>query len=256
MDKNDLNDNSLIDKTTLFFSSFKNSLLKNLKEEKITNEDHSSHANVTIFFEDLKNRYFSNSLENDMKGQEEQSLIVQNLSESEKTNFLNNIIQSSSENIDTMKMSISKTLDSSIEKFSDIKDMSIVLSQNAGNTVIDFSKNINLKFTELKLKQKLLNNMIRVDLIFIIAALYTFKSKYRKSSKEFIALTALVGLLNLLNNSKNNPENALKILDNSEFLLDDFFNEITFKSVVETTEPFIILIPNGNYILLILKLFI
>lgn len=256
MDTDNLNDDSLIDKTTFFFSSIKNSLFKNLEKEEIINKDVTSYCIETNIFEDIKNKYFSYILKDNTEKEEGKSLIVINLSESEKTNFLNDIIQSSSEKIESIKESISDTLDNSIEKINEIKDKSILLSQHAGTTVVDFSISINEKLTELEIKEKLLSNLIKIDLIFIISALYNFKSKYRKNSKEFLALTALAGFLNLLNNSKHNPDNTLKILDSNELVFDDLFNNITFKSVVETTEPFIIMIPNGNYILLILKLFI
>lgn len=130
------------------------------------------------------------------------------------------------------------------------------MSQEAGNSIIEFSKNIDERITELELKKLLLTNLTKINIIYIISVLNNFKSNYQKRSKEFIALAALIALLNLLNNSINKPENTLKVLDNDELNFNEFFKEITLKSVIETTEPFLIMIPNGNYILLILKLFI
>lgn len=247
MDTEKFDNQSLKDKTTLLFSSIKNNLFNNSKEEDIKNENHSNLKQPNII-EDITST--------ETIKDEEQVLIDVILSESEKTSFLNSILQNSSDNLTSLKESLSQTFDDTVFKINIVKDKSIVLSHSAGKSLIEFSKNINERFTELELKKLLLNNLTKINLIFIISILNNFKSKYEKKSKEFIALAALIGLLTLLNTSINNPENTLKILDNNELEFKDFFKEITLKSVIETTEPFLIMIPNGNYILLILKLFI
>lgn len=150
--------------------------------------------------------------------------------------------------------------DFTLIKTAEAKNASVELSQSISKSFTEFSTDVGKKYDDLEIKPKLLNLIYSVDLIKIITYLEVFKGKQKNGSKEKTGLAIIVSILYLLEKSKSRTENKeFEIVEIDSELNNDFetlLKSITLKDVIETVEPFLLIIPNGNYILLILKLFV
>ena len=220
----------------------------------------SKEENLNLF-SSIKDKFFSSS--KDEVSENQTPILSQNLIEV-KGDSANSLLETvkgfSSNTIDTIKLNSELAWDYTLIKTAEAKNTSLELSQSISNSFTEFSTDVGKKYDDLEIKPKLLNLIYAVDLIKIITYVEVFKDKQKKESKEKTGLAVIVSILYLLEKSKNKVENK----DNLPIQIDNELNNdfetllksITLKDVVETVEPFLLIIPNGNYILLILKLFI
>ena len=177
-----------------------------------------------------------------------------------KASFYDTLKDFSVSKLNTVRLSSALAWDFTLLKSEEAKKTSVELSQSLSNTFVEFSTEVGKKYDDLEIKPKLLNLIYAVDLSDIINSAQEYKDKQKSGSKEKTALSVVIGILYLLEKSKlrlNSNENTAVAVDdhlNQDF--ESLLKSITLKDVVETVEPFLLIIPNGNYILLILKLLI
>ena len=160
---------------------------------------------------------------------------------------------------DSVKMVATDSLSFTTDKLDLAKQSTLEFSSSTTDSLVHFTKDIGRKYDEMEISPRFYSLINTVDLVLVISSLQALIEKQRKGSKEFIALSIIISLLMLLNRSKDEMKKEMGFIEINEELnhdLTDLLKSVTFKEVVETAEPILLVIPNGNYILLILKLFV
>jgi len=215
----------------------------------------------TSFITSIKNKFFSLS-KNDTDENTSIDLTggLIEIKEDSNSSLFETIKGFSSNTIDTIKLNSGLAWDFTLIKTAEAKNTSFELSQSISKSFTEFSTDVGKKYDDLEIKPKLLNLIYAVDLLRIITYVEVFREKQKNGSKEKTGLAIIVSILYLLERSKSRIQNReVDIIEVDDELNNNFetlLKSITLKDVVETTEPFLLIIPNGNYILLILKLFI
>lgn len=228
------------------------------KSEQLTINNIEENSN---FITSIKSKFFSPS-KNDIAENTTNELTTDliEIKEDSNNSLFDTIKGFSSNTIDTIKLNSSLAWDFTLIKTAEAKNTSVELSQSISKSFTEFSTDVGKKYDDLEIKPKLLNLIYLVDLIKIITYIEVFKEKQKNGSKEKTGLAIIVSILYLLEKSKRRTENKeFEIVEIDTELNNDFetlLKSITLKDVVETVEPFLLIIPNGNYILLILKLFL
>lgn len=236
------------------------------------------------FFEGISNRFFGDKGEGEMINIEAFEVIAHDLEvvvvkkeveadgfvnvtqEMVTLNKLNNdvgfmgvITSKTGEFWDGAKNMLSDSWSFTTSKASNAKTATIEFSQSTADSLVHFTKEIGTKYDSIELSPKFFSFIQVVDLVVVITALEELLMKQKRGSKEFVALTVVLGLLLLLNRSKDSMMKELGVPGANNELTQDMqllFKSVTFKDMVETAEPILLIIPNGNYVLLILKLFV
>lgn len=177
----------------------------------------------------------------------------------QKSSFLEAITKSTAKSCDEMKNGLASSWDYGLVKATDFKNSSIETAQTASVSLLSLSNDVGKKYKQIEIIPKVTKLINVIDLAFVIASLEALNGKYRRGSKEALAFSVLIVMLGLLETAKKtaieDAEVAFAPIGLNESI-PDLFKTVNFKSVIETAEPFLLLIPNGNYILLILRLFI
>ncbi|MGG5578116.1 hypothetical protein ACPDHL_12350 [Myroides sp. C15-4] len=145
------------------------------------------------------------------------------------------------------------------EKMNAATVATVSFSSSTADSLVHFTKEVGKKYDNLELTPKFHSLINTLDLVVLITLLEGFTDKQKKGSKEFIALSVIIALLVLLENAKEGMKKEMGVIEVNEELnhnMSSLLQSVTFKDMVETAEPILLLIPNGNYILLILKLFV
>lgn len=173
--------------------------------------------------------------------------------------LINSIIDFSTSSIDSIKQSGITAIDFAKSKTEQAVNSSAELSQSISKTFVEFSTEIGNKYDDLEIKPKLLEFIYEIDLLKAILLIENAKNNQKAGSKERNALVILLSILYLFEKSKFRLDSEKLLIsgedENLNYDLELLLKSITLKDVVETVEPFLLIIPNGNYILLILKLF-
>lgn len=151
------------------------------------------------------------------------------------------------------------TWDNTIDKAKTIKQITLDLSSATKNTLVRLSKQANQKYNEIQTTAKFDSLLSTIDLVTLISVLQAFKQKQVKTSKQYIALGSILSLLTILQQIKKQSPERIGDPKASEELnqrMQDLLNSTNFKEVVQTAEPILLQIPKGNYILIVLKLFV
>ncbi|ALU27132.1 hypothetical protein HX045_05970 [Myroides odoratimimus] len=161
--------------------------------------------------------------------------------------------------VSTVVNTASESWDFTTEKLGVAKQATIEFSSSTADSLVHFTKEVGRRYDEIEISPKFYSLINTMDLVLVISSLQLLVEKQRKGSKEFIALSAVIGLLILLERSKEGMKKEMGFVEVNEELshdLSSLLKSVTFKDMVETAEPILLIIPNGNYILLILKLFV
>lgn len=161
--------------------------------------------------------------------------------------------------IDSVKSVTTDSLNFTTDKLGVAKQATVEFSSSTADSLVHYTKEIGRKYDEMEISPKFYSLINTMDLVMVISGLQLLIEKQRKGSKEFIALSLVISVLLLLDRSKEEMKKEMGIIEVNEELNHDLaslLKSVTFKEVVETAEPILLIIPNGNYILLILKLFV
>ncbi|MDM1363198.1 hypothetical protein [Myroides marinus] len=161
--------------------------------------------------------------------------------------------------LDTIKNTASNSWDFTANKFGNAKRATVEFSSSTADSLVQVSKQVGEKYDKMEITPKFYSFISAIDLMVVITGLQVLLDKQKKGSKEFIALSVVLGVLLLLDRSKEEMKKEMGFTEINDELNQDLsalLKSVTFKDVVETAEPILLIIPNGNYILLILKLFV
>lgn len=161
--------------------------------------------------------------------------------------------------LDTIKNTASSSWDFTANKFGYAKRATVEFSSSTADSLVQVSKQVGEKYDKMEITPKFYSFINAIDLVVVITGLQVLLDKQKKGSKEFIALSVVLGVLLLLDRSKEEMKKEMGFIEINDELNQDLsalLKSVTFKDVVETAEPILLIIPNGNYILLILKLFV
>ncbi|MDM1346499.1 hypothetical protein [Myroides marinus] len=161
--------------------------------------------------------------------------------------------------LDTIKNTASSSWDFTANKFGNAKRATVEFSSSTADSLVQVSKQVGEKYDKMEITPKFYSFINAIDLVVVITGLQVLLDKQKKGSKEFIALSVVLGVLLLLDRSKEEMKKEMGFIEINDELNQDLsalLKSVTFKDVVETAEPILLIIPNGNYILLILKLFV
>ncbi|MDR2221848.1 MAG: hypothetical protein LBE34_03815 [Flavobacteriaceae bacterium] len=139
------------------------------------------------------------------------------------------------------------------------KNATVTFSTETANSLVHFGKGIGKKYDEIELSPKFYSFVKAIDLLVVINALELCRNKQKKGTKEFVAISTVIAILFVLERSKDKSKELVPIEGTEEMVNQDLstlLKSITIKDVIETVEPVLLFIPNGNYILLILRLFV
>lgn len=264
----------------------KNSLLNTAsnwfkKDEKEHQEnDDSLEAKPIGFFEQLKNSIWGNEpveiidieafevIASDMEVMITQTTtqeitVTQELSSiqelEEDKSLFTQLTNSTGALLESIKDTAANSWNFTAEKMNAATVATVSFSSSAADSLVHFTKEVGKKYDDLELTPKFHTLINTLDLVVLIALLEGFTDKQKKGSKEFIALSVIIALLVLLENAKEGMKKEMGVIEVNEELnhnMSSLLQSVTFKDMVETAEPILLLIPNGNYILLILKLFV
>lgn len=175
------------------------------------------------------------------------------------TNLFSSLSSSFSSTLEAAKSGAIDSWNFTSDKIGTAKDATIEFSTSTADSLVHFTKEVGRKYDDFKFTPKFYSFINALDLVIVINGLQMLIEKQKKGSKEFIALTVVVSILLLLDHSKEEMKKEIGFIEINEQLTSDmsaFLKSVNFKDVVETAEPILLIIPNGNYILLILKLFV
>lgn len=156
----------------------------------------------------------------------------------------------------------SNSWDYTLAKLGDAKDGTAELISSTSDSFVKFSRMVGEKYNNLEIQPSLLRLINSLDLIAFMAVLSKFKSKYKKGSKENIAILLVLGLLGIFQKWKADNKVATSKLtlnepgSNLNLEIQGFLESVSFAYIVNSAEPVLLLIPNGNYLLMVLRLFI
>lgn len=188
----------------------------------------------------------------------EQTLISVDEIENEKS-LLDHWTDKTTSLIESVKDTAVNSWNFTTEQMNAATVATVSFSSSTADSLVHFTKEVGKKYDELEITPKFHTLINTIDLVVLITLLEGFTTKQKKGSKEFIALSVIIALLVLLENAKEGMKKEMGVLEVNEELnhnMTSLLQSVTFKDMVETAEPILLLIPNGNYILLILKLFV
>ncbi|MDM1368336.1 hypothetical protein HX052_10135 [Myroides marinus] len=235
------------------FEGFKNRIFGTKKETEII--DIEAFEEVTA---DMELVIIEQELNESGEVVEKQELVsMENLEGGE--GILDTLSGTMNSALDTIKNTVSSSWDFTANKFGNAKRATVEFSSSTADSLVQVSKQVGEKYDKMEITPKFYSFINAIDLVVAITGLQVLLDKQKKGSKEFIALSVVLGVLLLLDRSKEDMKKEMGFIEINDELnqnLSALLKSVTFKDVVETAEPILLIIPNGNYILLILKLFV
>lgn len=187
----------------------------------------------------------------------EEVVLLENLNA--KKDFVQKTVSQVNGYLSTIKGLTFESIDLTKDKFFGAKKATFQFTESTATSLVHFTKEVGRKYENMELSPKFYSLVRTIDLVVVITMLKTLVDKQKRGSKEFIALSCIITVLLILDKSKENFKQELGmpiIQEDVQYDLQAFLKSVTLKDAIETVEPILLIIPNGNYVLLILKLFI
>ncbi|MDR0230349.1 MAG: hypothetical protein LBI72_14995 [Flavobacteriaceae bacterium] len=160
----------------------------------------------------------------------------------------------------SLKNTATDSWDFTTNKLSSAKNATVSFSSTTANSLVQLGKGVGKKYDEITFSPKFYAFVKTIDLLVVVNALQLYNNKQNKGSKEYMAVSTVIAILVLLERSKDKSKENLTIEGVDESLLSKglpaLLKSVTMKDVIATIEPVLLFVPNGNYILLILRLFV
>lgn len=273
--ENDKNEESILGKVTSLFSSKKNKEDGDeILEAKIDKEG---------FFDGIRNKLFGSEpvdvidveafeivtadmelvvieheIDESGKVTEHREIVSMDTMEAGK-GILDTLSDTANSALDAIKSTANSSWEFTTDKLSSAQGATVAFSTSTADSLVHYTKQVGKRYDDMELSPKFYSFINTIDLLVVITGLQVLLDKQKKGSKEFIALSVVLGVLLLLDRSKEEMKKEMGFIEINDELNQDLsalLKSVTFKDVVETAEPILLIIPNGNYILLILKLFV